>query len=217
MNLKRIIREEIDDFDWIRDITPITQIGTKYRTPSGNIVTITGYNNSRLDTDVVELDVFDISTNLIHKSGVGVHFFTRLVNDGDWVRVTEPLTESDGDGLDWIRDVEPIDLDRDVKSYVDQGYVVALWLGPINNELKNYVENFIETSGFDWWSNSMIRSWDSGKVQGITFYPNKLMGLFRGGDAREDWVEFHSDVEHGLYDDISPDKFHSIDLINYGY
>jgi len=33
------------------------------------------------------------------------------------------------DEFDWIRNTEPIDLDKEVKEYVDNNFVVAIWFG----------------------------------------------------------------------------------------
>lgn len=117
------------------------------------------------------------------------------------------------DQFDWIRDINPIDLDREVKDYVDKGYVVAIWFGEMNEGLRQYIKQFTEKEGFSWGSNEIGKVWKkNGDVLGLTFYPNGTLGGFSGPDAKNKWDSYHREVEAGEYNDIDSNKFHSIEI-----
>lgn len=126
------------------------------------------------------------------------------------------------DGLDWIRNSRPIDLDKEVKDYVDNNFVVAIWFGDMDDDLKEHVDKFIIKENFKWTSDRLQHSWVYGNdIKGLTFYPphseeegKKIIGGFTGfgsGNPRLDWEHYHQEVNNGQYEDIDPNMFHSIE------
>ena len=131
------------------------------------------------------------------------------------IRNTLQINESEDDitGLGWIMKSQPIDLDEEVKKYVDQGYVVAIWFGDMDDDLRTYVNNFIVKENFQWTSYQKNKEWKYGNsFKGITFYPDRDMGGFHGVNAREKWDGYHEDIINREYEDVDPDKFISIEI-----
>jgi len=117
------------------------------------------------------------------------------------------------DQFDWIRNINPIDLNREVKDYVDEGYVVAIWFGEMNEGLRQYINQFIKKEGFNWNGNAIEKVWEeNGDVLGLTFYPSGTLGGFSGPNAKNKWDHYHREVESGEYFDIDPNRFHSIEI-----
>jgi len=116
------------------------------------------------------------------------------------------------DEFDWIRESEPIDLDKEVKQYIDNNFVVAIWFGDMSNDLIEYINKFIIKEGFNWASDRLESAWlDGNLMKGLTFYPNMRMGGFKGKYARNDWESYNHESKSGHYDDIDPNMFHSIE------
>ena len=121
------------------------------------------------------------------------------------------IIKEEMDDFDWIRKSEPIDLDKEVKDYVDNDFVVAVWFGDIDGDLKEHINKFIIKENFKWTSDGIEEMWIQNQIKGITFYPHKLMGAFIGVNARINWVDYNQNVKNGEYDDINPNMFHSIE------
>lgn len=130
----------------------------------------------------------------------------------DYMNLIKVIREEIED-FDWIRDTEPIDLDREVKRYIDKGYVVALWFGEINDDLREHINKFIIKEDFNWGSNKAQTAWIYGNlVKGLTFYPNMEMGGFHGVNARDNWEFYNQQAKNGEYEDINPKRFHSVEF-----
>lgn len=132
------------------------------------------------------------------------------------------IIKEEMDDFDWIRKSEPIDLDKEVKEYVDNGFVVAVWFGNIDGDLKEHINKFIIKENFKWTSDLLSDLWVYGnEIKGLTFYPphpneqgKKIIGGFAGfrsGNPRLDWEQYHQEIKNGEYDDINPNMFHSIE------
>lgn len=131
------------------------------------------------------------------------------------IKSTLQINESEDDitNLEWIIKSQPIDLDETVKKYVDQGYVVAIWFGDMDDDLRTYVNNFIIKEKFYWSSPRQDTAWIYGNTfKGITFYPSRAMGGFHGVNAREKWDNYRESVINREYEDVDPDEFISIEL-----
>jgi len=86
MNIKKIIREEVDDFDWIRDTTHVLHPGKKYKTPSGNIVTIEEYREGYLRWSVFNVSSKYTYTQERRTINAGKNMIG-YVESGEWVLI----------------------------------------------------------------------------------------------------------------------------------
>ena len=234
MNIKKIIREELD-WEWTQfePIEPREEGDIRV----GDVYTIYDREyNIRYVFEIIEItddrifyeilvtdDVYEpvgsiISTELKHGK-------TLVLNDF-WILTDYHgkgfIKESEEDGLDWIRKSEPIDLDKEVKDYVDNDFVVAIWFGYMDDDLKEYINKFIIKENFKWVYDRLQHSWVYGNdIKGLTFYPpnpdeqgKKIIGGFSGfisGNPRLEWEHYHQEVMNGEYNDIDPNMFHSIE------
>jgi hypothetical protein len=130
MNIKRIIKEEIDDLDWIRSIKPYDiynpQVGMRFTIADVNTriytieeIGVDSYRVSYYDRDGLYRLVLDWSKNN----------YEYFLNRGEIKLVMDkPINESDD--LDWIRDIEtyyPIKSVKDLK--VNQKYYIDYRVG----------------------------------------------------------------------------------------
>ena len=241
MNIKKIIRETLEDLKWIRDVNPY------------NIIDKDWIIHFDVDCDLDEvrrIQEWIYSQGFIWASNATIeelstdcdskYYFREYSDDFqfdsfwkwnepleemidrgyvlyNWseIRNTLQINESEDDitNLEWIIKSQPIDLDEMVKKYVDQGYVVAIWFGDMDDDLRTYVNNFIIKEKFYWSSPRQDTAWIYGNTfKGITFYPNRAMGGFHGVNAREKWNSYHESVINREYEDVDPDEFISIEL-----
>ena len=103
-NLKQIIREELNDFEWIKDIpTPWYAPGKKYKTSSGNIIIITD-TDYYANYDVLSPDgKKEPIRNMVTKRE-----FKDMIDRGVWVPINENINESEEyDYFGWTRDIKP--------------------------------------------------------------------------------------------------------------
>ena len=123
MNLKRIIKEEMDDMDWIKDIdTPQVgdtykfimsgQFNGKYKSNPWNIVItdIKEHPSRQVGYSVITLHYRLQSTTvkympILKDYEIYLDEFLTGVEEGRFVKIKE-INESDD--LQWIRDVRPI-------------------------------------------------------------------------------------------------------------
>ncbi len=106
MNIKKIILEEMDDFDWIRDTHDPTEVGLVYQTPSGNTLKIINSNEH-----IIIYELYDVDRDNTTEIDIDTKTFTDWVNGGTWVRVDKMVNESvikEENPFDWIKDVNPI-------------------------------------------------------------------------------------------------------------
>jgi hypothetical protein len=81
MSLRKIIKETIDDFDWVKGSFDKLHPGTKYKTPNGNIVTI-----RNIIGDQVWWSVYDILDKQISFNQHGhVDVVREWIDKGSWV------------------------------------------------------------------------------------------------------------------------------------
>lgn len=241
MNIKKIIRESLEDFEWIMDINPYNITDKDWIIHfdvdcdldevrriqewiylQGFIWASDG-TIEELSTDCHSIYYFreypdDIQFDAYAKWNVPLE---EMIDRGyvlyNWsdIRSTLQINESEDDitNLEWIIKSQPIDLDEMVKKYVDQGYVVAIWFGDMDDDLRTYVNNFIIKEKFYWSSPRQDTAWIYGNTfKGITFYPNRAMGGFHGVNARENWDGYHESAINREYEDVDPDEFISIEL-----
>lgn len=57
MNIRKIIKEELDDFDWVRDTYDHFHLGLIYQTPNGNTLKIVKTNDSMVFYNLWDVDV----------------------------------------------------------------------------------------------------------------------------------------------------------------
>ena len=121
---------------------------------------------------------------------------------------------NESEEFNWIKDVKPVDLDKEVMDYINKDYVVAIWFNDMDQNLIKYIKKFIKENDFSWGfqHDTRMEILLDGQIKGITFYPNRGMGLFYGDDARTNWVSYHREVYYRQHDDISPDYFHSVEV-----
>ena len=234
MNIKKIIREELD-WEWTQfePIEPREEGDIRV----GDVYTIYDREyNIRYVFEIIEItddrifyeilvtdDVYEpvgsiISTELKHGKTLVLNDFWILTD----YHGKSFIKESEGDEFDWIRKSEPIDLDKEVKDYVDNDFVVAIWFGYMDDDLKEYINKFIIKENFKWVYDRLQHSWVyDNDIKGLTFYPpnpdeqgKKIMGGFGGfnsGNPRLEWEHYHQEVMNGEYNDIDPNMFHSIE------
>jgi hypothetical protein len=97
---KKFIREGVNDFDWAKDINPLsTKVGVKYKTPNGNIITL-----KRIVYDkYVLFSVHDSNGNILINNSEGLlSDFKDYVDNGTW-EVVSSMNESNDFG--WITDI----------------------------------------------------------------------------------------------------------------
>lgn len=241
--IKKILRE--DEFDWIRNTKPLSYDyligkGLEFWPPINdgdsltsvlNFLVSLGFNHRNWDIDwgyeiIIGL-YLDDSGRIIYTSNDDEDYAEHIseyankpvtVLDG-WDIFRGYLNESSDDDFDWIRNTEPIDLDKEVKEYVDNDFVVAIWFGDMDDDLREHINKFIIKENFKWTSDKLQHDWVYGiDIKGLTFYPphpdeqyKKIIGGFGGSNPRRDWEHYNQEVKNGEYDDINPNMFHSIE------
>ena len=95
MNLKQIIREEVDDFGWAEDVSPY-KVGDTFVSPVGIFYTVKGVNPDTVDVEYRLGMSFD------------THSFDRQVfedrlEDGTFTPMISSINESEWDWTEGIR------------------------------------------------------------------------------------------------------------------
>lgn len=217
------IKEEIDDWGWVDDIPGKEGYGYDINNPTvgmkfrimdiDTIYEITSMKDHGPYGKTMRISYWDDKKNREEELRWDMSSYNWYHYRNQIHLVQDNFIREGSEDFDWIRNTEPIDLDREVKRYTDKGFVVALWFGNISDDLREHINKFIIKEGFDWGSNRVQTAWTYGNlVMGLTFYPNMSMGGFDGVNARDDWEFYNREVKNGQYEDINPYKFHSVEL-----
>jgi len=114
---KKFIREGVNDFDWVKDINPLSvKVGVKYKTPNGYIITL----KRIVDDKYVLFSIHDSNGNILNNNGEGLlSDFKDYVDNGTW-EVVGSMNESNDFG--WINDIPSGDPYRYFEIYACWNY-----------------------------------------------------------------------------------------------
>lgn len=133
MKFRKIIREEIDDLQWIKDVQPnlIFYVTSKLLKP-GDIISVTGemaildvhnttwVNNLELEiTKVSGKELYHVDFKFVNPEsakkigfvgGVSEDELAFMPEDGDLIVTSHQKNLNESDDFDWIRDIGPKDI-----------------------------------------------------------------------------------------------------------
>tara|TARA_R110000803_G_scaffold73175_1_gene136939 strand:- start:3471 stop:3725 length:255 start_codon:yes stop_codon:yes gene_type:complete len=83
MNIRKIIKEEVDDFEWTKDVgIPYIHVGGKFKVPVGNVYTI-----NKIDGTMVHWFGKDIRDGELIIASDKITRVQQRIDDGVWVSV----------------------------------------------------------------------------------------------------------------------------------
>jgi len=185
MNLKKIIREEMGDMDWIQDV-PDNLNGIKFThidEPS-KVYTIRDTEISpRRNEYHSYITVLNMRGQVIQQSVRRKNAYSNFKN-GRWIIYDEKINESND--MQWIEDVSPSDLYVGVRFRLESPHPKYV-IGPIFTVTEVLGDEFtsIDTEGYVWVVN--IDAWQEWKNENNLYIlePNKdlmLKGSYKMGD-----------------------------------
>lgn len=159
MNIRKIIKEELDDFDWVRDTYDPLHLGLIYQTPNGNTLKIVKTNDS-----MVFYNLWDVDANRLYKDiCADKSEVLKYINDGRWVMVNKMINESTEDDFDFINDTIPELHGVSFKVENSDGQIYTI-------KDKGY-SFYVDVT----WAN------DVGKIQSTPYKRSQVMKFFREG------------------------------------
>jgi hypothetical protein len=237
MNIRRIIREEMDDLQWIKDVEanqPFNpQIGFTYRFKDYS--RSMGYENINTD-DIIIIAVtkdrvfFDTVDRYWqnHPDDEGPdsmykNNFNRLVKNGH-IRYIGPssINESDEmDGLQWIKDIKPIGVDL----VLNKAFYFNRYKEDFDDNLYASYYNVLTTRlvdlGFEPNYHTPIEAdHDSFDITGLYAYQNQdgdLAFVFTPGDEENSEEEYERHIKRYAEDESKDfgDNLEVVDAINF--
>jgi len=185
MNLKKIIREEMGDMDWIQDV-PDNLNGIKFThidEPSKVYIIRDTEISPRRNEYHSYITVLNMRGQVIQQSVRRKNAYSNFKN-GRWIIYDEKINESND--MQWIEDVSPSDLYVGVRFRLESPHPKYV-IGPIFTVTEVLGDEFtsIDTEGYVWVVN--IDAWQEWKNENNLYIlePNKdlmLKGSYKMGD-----------------------------------
>ena len=212
MKLKKIIKEEMDDFQWIRDIKAyptLQQLFDAGEINEGDVLVLRGevedgFTNEttwlkeftvtiNTKKELLELTTFNLDPNEHNvKEAMGVTSINELVfliNDGNLEVIRKnnqstQLTEEIDNSLQWIQDINPI--------YSDNFYID---IEDLDEDQKRQIQQMILDLGFRWedGSNEILERALTNSNKGYTINNDREeKTLYRSTTPKEEMGKFYT-------------------------
>lgn len=215
MNLKRVIKEEIDDFNWIRDVKTyptLQQLFDAGEINEGDLLVLRGEVengetgqmiwtndftiNINTKKDTLDDSSFDLGPNQedVQKAmGLSDDYnVTFLISDGNLEVIKKnnqstQLTEEVDNNLQWIQDINPI--------YSDNFYID---IEDLDKDQKRQIQQMILDLGFRWadGSNEILERALTNSNKGYTIHNDREeKTLYRSTSPKEEMGNFYTGLE----------------------